>query len=395
MVETVVDSALIVLALIAAFVGWQKGAIKSAGALVGLGCGLLIGLWVSPFAVTWLAQFGLGGISQRAIVASSSILVVTVVIYLLFSSLAKVLAGIFVHGPLRWLNSLSGSVLGVATWAVAVWLIAGFAVTTNLATVVSATESSHIVSTLNSIVPIRTSNVFSAVDDALGSANLPRVFASGEESVTAVQEPNNTIPEAVSRSESSVVMVLASKPVCGVDSEGSGFVVSNDRVITNAHVVAGATSVLVRTGTTTTRANLVTFDPERDLAILSVASLEVPPLSFGNSLQPGASAYAAGFPGNGPFTISPMRVRAQLDARGTDIYQTETVDRSIYSLRGTIRPGNSGGPLLDQNGSVVGVVFARSLSDKDTGYALTLSELQPVLKNTSSAAISSGACSTS
>lgn len=393
--ETVVDSVLIVLAVIAAYAGWQKGAIKSAGALVGLACGLLVGLWVSPYAVTWLAQIGLGGIWQRAIVASGSILVVTLVLYMLCSGVAKVVAGVLAHGPLRWVNSLSGSVIGVATWAVAVWLIAGFAITTNLATVVSAANSSRVVSALNSVVPIRPANVFSAVDDALGSANFPRVFAGGEESVTPVEQPDDSIPNSVSRSESSVVMVLASKPICGVDSEGSGFVVSNNRVVTNAHVVAGATSLLVRTGATTTRASLVAFDPERDIAVLSVASLGAPALNLGGEISSGAPAYAAGYPGGDPFTISPMRVRSELEARGTDIYQTEMVDRSIYSLRGTIRPGNSGGPLLDHNGNVVGIVFARSLSDKDTGYALTLSELQPVLRTAGNSAISSGACSAS
>lgn len=166
-------------------------------------------------------------------------------------------------------------------------------------------------------------------------------------------------------------------------------------MVTNAHVVAGASSVVVREsgGTTVDRATLVAFDPERDLAVLDVTDLRAPALKLGQNLAAGDPAYAAGYPGDGPFSISPQRVRDQLTARGTDIYQTGAVERQIYSLRGTIRPGNSGGPLLDQGGQVVGVVFARSTVDPQTGYALTLDELRPVLGAVGSAPISSGACS--
>lgn len=391
--EAVVDIALIALAIVAVFVGWRRGATRSAGALVGLGAGLVLGLLLAPHTITRLSQWGFGSVSARAIVACATISLVTIVVYLVSTGIARLLAKVIVHGPVRWLDSLVGGALGMATWAVAVWLIAGFAVTTNLATVVAAANSSKVISVLDSAIPFPTSGVFTAVDDALGSAGIPQVFADTTEMITAVQAPTGTIPAAVTRSESSVVKILASKPTCGFDSEGSGWVVKPDLVVTNAHVVAGASSIFVRDGETTDRASLVAFDPERDLAVLNVASLSAPSLSLGTEASAGDSEFAAGYPGNGSFTITPMRVRAELTAQGTDIYQTGTVDRSIYSLRGTIRPGNSGGPLLDENGSVVGVVFARSTSDSDTGYALTLAELKPVLNTVGEIAISSGACS--
>jgi len=165
--------------------------------------------------------------------------------------------------------------------------------------------------------------------------------------------------------------------------------------MTNAHVVAGASSVVVREsgGGDVERATLVAFDPSRDLAVLDVTDLNAPALDIGPDLTAGAAAYAAGYPGDGPFTISPQRVRDRLQARGTDIYQSGSVERDIYSLRGVVRPGNSGGPLLDAQGDVAGVIFARSATDGDTGYALTLAELRPVLSSVSAAPISSGACS--
>jgi S1-C subfamily serine protease len=393
-VEIVVDVVLLVLAVLAVAAGWSNGAIRAAGALVGLGAGLALGLLLAPMVVDWMASSGLTGVSQRSIVAAVVLLVCAAVVYALATAAASVIGKVLRHGPIRWVDSLVGAALGFVTWAVVVWLVAGFAMATSLATVVQAADSSRVVSTLNSIAPLPSSTVLGAVDDALAGAGLPKVFEGGE-SIKSIGAPDPTIPAGVQNSQQSVVTVLASKPACGVDSEGSGWVVQRGRVVTNAHVVAGASSIVVREsgGTTVDRATLVAFDPERDLAVLDVTDLSAPALDIGQDLAAGAPAYAAGYPGDGPFTISPQRVRDQVTARGTDIYQSGTVERQIYSLRGSIRPGNSGGPLLDQSGDVVGVVFARSTVDPDTGYALTLEELRPVLGSVGPTPISSGACS--
>ena len=388
------DVVLVVLGILAIAAGWSKGAIRSAGTLIGLGLGLWLGLTLAPVVVGWFASAGFSGVTQRSVVAGIVILVCAGVVYALAGALAAILGRVLRHGPIRWLDSLVGAVLGLATWAVVVWLLAGFAVATSLATVVQAADSSRVVSTLNSMAPLPSSTVLGAVDDALAGAGLPKVFEGGE-TIRAVPEPDSSVPAAVSRSEQSVVTVLASKPACGIDSEGSGWVVQRGRVVTNAHVVAGASSVVVRESGSTAveRATLVAFDPSRDLAVLDVTDLTAPALDIGPDLTAGAAAYAAGYPGDGPFTIAPQRVRDRVTARGTDIYQSGSVDRDIYSLRGSVRPGNSGGPLLDAEGKVAGVVFARSATDADTGYALTLEELRPVLSSVGSAAISSGACS--
>jgi S1-C subfamily serine protease len=393
-VEIVVDVVLLVLAVLAIAAGWSNGAIRAAGSLVGLGLGIALGLMLAPVVVDWMAGSGLTGVTQRSIVAAIVILVCAGVVYAVAAALASLLGKVLRHGPIRWLDSLVGAVLGLVTWAVVVWLVAGFAMATSLATVVQAANSSRVVATLNGIAPMPSSTVLGAVDDALASAGLPKVFAGGEP-ISPIDAPDSAVPAAVARAQDSVVTVLAAKPACGVDSEGSGWVVQRGRVVTNAHVVAGASSIVVRTGdgTGVDRATLVAFDPERDLAVLDVTDLSAQPLQIGEDLAAGDQAYAAGYPGDGPFTISPQRVRGQLTARGTDIYQSGIVERQIYSLRGSIRPGNSGGPLLDTAGDVAGVVFARSTSDADTGYALTLDELRPVLSSVGSAPISSGACS--
>ncbi|TAM67048.1 MAG: MarP family serine protease [Microbacteriaceae bacterium] len=392
--ELIVDVALAVAAVLSIASGWRRGAVLSAVPMVGLIGGLWLGLQFAPTVVGWLAGIGWGNVVQRTIVASVFILVCASVIYGAAATLATMIRRRLSRGPVRGIDAVGGAAVGLVTWALVVWLVAGFLQTTTLIPVTQVVASSKIVAALDAISPVPASTALGALDDALRQAGLPKVFEHGE-SIASAAPPDPSIPAAVSAAASGVVRVLANEPACGTASEGSGWVLAGDRVVTNAHVVAGASSVAVqaRGVGSALPAQLVAFDPERDVAVLEVPGLNVAPLKLGAPLPAGASAVAAGFPGDGPYTMSPARVRQTLDATGTDIYRSRTVTREIYSLRGVVRPGNSGGPLFDTNGHVVGVVFARSTTDGDTGYALTLAEVQPVLAQAgSSTPVSSGRC---
>ena len=154
---------------------------------------------------------------------------------------------------------------------------------------------------------------------------------------------------------------------------GSGFVYARDRVMTNAHVVAGTDelSLTVRGVGRGYAATVVYLDPELDVAVLSVPGLGSAPLQFARNPSSGQEAAVAGFPHGGRLTVAAARVRAVINARGSDIYGHGTITREIVSLRGSVISGDSGGPLLDADGHVVGVIFASSETDPDTGYALT------------------------
>ena len=183
---------------------------------------------------------------------------------------------------------------------------------------------------------------------------------------------------------------------CSRGQEGSGWVVGPQRVVTNAHVVAGVTAEHVRVQGTgrSYDARVIVFDPKRDLAVLSVPGLQAPALRQGPGLKRADGAIVAGFPLDGPYRLDPARVRDLLRATGADIYGNPGVVREIYSLFGKVEPGNSGGPLLSPSGEVVGIVFAKSLDDDQTGYALTLAEARPVLEAASSsfAPVNTGGC---
>lgn len=149
--------------------------------------------------------------------------------------------------------------------------------------------------------------------------------------------------------------------------------------MTNAHVVGGVDEPTVQIGGEGKKydATVVLYDWERDIAVLDVPSLDAPALQFTTEdASSGNSAIVAGFPENGAYNIQPARVRGRLTANGPDIYHRGTVRRDVYSLYATVRQGNSGGPLLTTDGKVYGVVFAKSLDDANTGYALTVDEVQ-------------------
>jgi S1-C subfamily serine protease len=177
-------------------------------------------------------------------------------------------------------------------------------------------------------------------------------------------------------------------PTCQRKIEGSGFVISPHHILTNAHVVAGVTesqTVTTRTGAAPLRATVVLFDPERDLAVLYVPGLNARTLQFAGPANLGDEAIVAGYPRDHGFTAVPARVGDDQLAQAPDIYQSKEVTRQIYSIRANVEPGNSGGPLLAPNGQVDGVVFAAAVGVKDTGYALTASEVKSDVRSAAAA----------
>jgi S1-C subfamily serine protease len=181
------------------------------------------------------------------------------------------------------------------------------------------------------------------------------------------------------RAKQSIVKVMGTAQSCGKVLEGTGFVFGERRVMTNAHVVGGVDEPTVQIGGEGRKydATVVLYDWERDIAVLDVPDLKAPALEFTSTdAKSGDDAIIAGFPENGGYDVRAARVRGRIPANGPDIYHRGTVHRDVYSLYATVRQGNSGGPLLTAEGEVYGVVFAKSLDNAQTGYALTADEIQ-------------------
>ena len=195
----------------------------------------------------------------------------------------------------------------------------------------------------------------------------------------------------------SAVKVEGTAPECNSRLTGSGFVVGQDLIITNAHVVAGVQNPTVRVkGKGKAFEGIVVyFDPSRDVAIIRTKDFPSVALRISEPLSRGSSAVVAGFPGGGPLALIPARIRSISDSTGTDIYGKSEVTREIYSISADIKQGDSGAPMFALDGTVAGLVFASSATDAETGYALTAKEFMVGVETASTAtqAVATGECS--
>jgi S1-C subfamily serine protease len=390
------DIALGLLLLAYAFSGYRQGLIQSVSSLVGFFAFAMLAVWQLPGL---LARWDAVADNDRSRVVA---LIVGVVAFGWLGQYLGSLLGAQIRKQvgqtsLRRLDSVLGAVVVMLAASLIVWFIGGALRTAGNPALSKAMAESRVMRVVNSVVPEQTGDVFASFRGFLSSQGFPQVFGGlAPEPITPVQEPDPAVArsQAIRAAGRSVVKVTTQSQSCQRGQEGTGWVLTPGRIVTNAHVVAGADQVRIEAGDQTLRGRVVVFDPRRDLAVLSVPGLALPALPLGGEVSRGDSAAVPGFPLDGPYRVVSARVRAQLDARGLDIYGRERVVRSIYSLAATVQPGNSGGPLLDTQGKVVGVIFAKSLEDDTTGYALTLAEAKPVLDASaaSQVEVDTGAC---
>ena len=291
-------------------------------------------------------------------------------------------------------DSAAGAVVAVVAALMAVWLVALLLANGPIRNVAQAVHQSAIVRTLIDRLPSQPS-VFARLNQFIASTPFPRVF-EGLEPIPAgpIDVPGNAVVQAaVAAAGRSTVRVTGLG--CGGVQTGSGFVVQpGNLVVTNAHVVAGIDSPQVQDANGTHRAVPVLFDPNLDIAILRTSGLAGGPLPILNGgASRGDGTAVLGFPGGGRFDAKPAAVLRQFFATGRDIYGQSTTRREVYQLQAVIRQGNSGGPFVRQDGTVLGVVFAASTTQSDVGYALTSNEIAPRVQQAQAAGtVDTGSC---
>jgi S1-C subfamily serine protease len=394
-VVNVLDVVLVVVAVLAAWSGWRQGLISGVLSFVGFIGGALVGALVAPRL--------LGDIS--GLFALALAVVIVIVGAGIGNAVASLLGGwIRSHvtwQPARVVDSAGGSMFSILTVAVVAWVVASAAIMVPLGPVSTQVRGSAVLGEIDRVLPETTRDWVSGLRGALDSTGFPQAFAGFTlDPVIPVEEPDPSLLKepAVRRASGSLVKIEGIARECGTEIDGSGFVYAPDRVMTNAHVVAGVDRprVLVRGVGRAWPATVVYLDPRIDVAVLAVPGLSAPELEFTTGARRGDAAVVAGFPGGGPLTAAPARIRGTLSARGTDIYDRGTVTREVYALRGEVRPGNSGGPLLSPEGKVDGVVFASAIDDPDTGYALTARQVSTAAREgaAADAAVDTGSCAT-
>lgn len=385
------DVVLVLVLLLYAIGGYRRGLFATVVGMVGLLVGVGLCLWLLPGQLESMVPDRFGVL--RPVLLVACLFLVGALSQVLALRLVRPLHRSLHRSRARPLDSLLGAVVTVTVAALLIWFAAGVLRSASSTTLGAALGRSRVVTAIDSLIPSTSDRILGRVVVALDSAGFPRVFDQlTAEPIEPVDpaDPVTARAPAVAAAARSVLRIDALAVACGRSQEGTGFVSQQGLVVTNAHVVAGSERVSVRSGNRRLSAAVVAFDPQRDLAVLSVPDLTAPPLREGGRLATGEQAVVAGYPLAGPYRVDAARVRGILHANGDDIYGKGRVTREVYSLRVTIQPGNSGGPLLDRGGAVVGVIFARSLDDAGTAYALTLGELRPVLQSVSSARVSVG-----
>ncbi|MER5542063.1 MarP family serine protease [Streptomyces sp. NPDC001118] len=368
------DLVLALVILVYAASGYRRGLVAGCVSLAGFVGGAAIGVWVLPW-VTALAQ---RGTAQATVLAVATVLVPAVVGHELAGRLALRLRGELDRGPLRVVDGIGGAAANSIAVLIVAWVAASVLGAAPSQTLTTAIRNSTLLGAVQKAMPDTTPAWFSRATSALTEAGFPQVFNPFEnESTARVARPSgdSVTPAATSAAKLSTVKI---EGVSGNEGrEGSGFVYSAQHVMTNAHVVAGIDQPSVRVGGVgrSYEARVVLFDPDRDVAVLYVPGLHAPVLRFDTTAARGDSAVVAGYPQDGGLNLQAATVASRVQATGQNIYNDATVTRDIYSIRSTVRPGNSGGPLLTKNGRVFGVVFARSTSDAETGYVLTADEV--------------------
>ncbi|MFD5495932.1 MarP family serine protease [Streptomyces sp. NPDC001812] len=368
------DLLLLLFVLAYAASGYRRGLLAGCVSLAGFVGGAVVGVWILP----WVLGSVDPGTTTATVTAVFTVLLPAAVGHELAGRLALRLRRELDRGPLRVADGIGGAAANSVAVLIVAWVVASVLGASSSPLVTSAIRDSRLLGAVNEVMPDTTPAWFSRATSELTEAGFPQVFNPFEnESTAEVAEPSgDSVTAAATRAaQRSTVKV---EGVAGLQGrEGSGFVYATERVMTNAHVVAGIDRPTVRVGGVgrAYEARVVLFDPQKDVAVLYVPELRAPVLPFDDDAGRGDPAVVAGYPQDGDLDLRAATVAGRVQAKGQNIYGDRAVVREIYSIRSLVRPGNSGGPLLTTDGRVYGVVFARSTSDTETGYVLTADEV--------------------
>lgn len=385
------DLVVLAVAAGAGWIGYRMGFVRRALSWTGLALGIAVGVLLVPDVADALR----GSPPRTRLLASLAFVVVVAGVA---QAVAAAIGGSLSArlgrggGALRQGDRVAGGVLGVVGVLVLMWLLIP-ALANSPGWTARAVRDSAVARLIDRVAPSPPSES-ETLGRLVGDQSFPEVFDTLS-SPDAGSPPADGIPaEAAARVTRSTLLVDGQ--ACDSIQEGTGFVAGPNLVVTNAHVVAGEHDTRVTTSDgRRLDANVVAFDPNRDLAILRVPGLGLPALELGEGHIDERGALF-GHPGGGALRQAPVRIAEQIVARGTDITRTTPTEREVFVLAAVTAPGDSGGPIVDPDGHVIGVMFAYDISRQTTAYALTRTELDavldPVLASGTTATVATGDC---
>ncbi len=360
-----------------AFGGYRNGAVVGVFSLAGFVGGAIAGAQLGRPLARSLAHG-----QAQVVVALVVVLVTALVGQLALVYLARKVRSRIVWRSAQAADSAIGSVLGVVSVLLVAWMVAVPLASSPYPNLASEARHSAIVARVNTAVPGDVRSIYSSLQQFIDRSGFPQVLNALQPTRNVPVDPPDpalVASAAVKADEPSVLKIYGRAPQCSRQIEGSGFVYAPGKMLTNAHVVAGTNQVQVQVSDSQTlTAHVVVYDPERDVAVLSVPGLKAPALTLASATAAsGSDAIVLGYPEDGGFTPRAARIRDQEPISGHDIYGNGNITRQIYSIRGVVQSGNSGGPLIDTSGAVLGIVFATALDASETGFVLTNGEIKP------------------
>jgi S1-C subfamily serine protease len=370
---------LILIVIVAAFAvsGYRQGFIVGVLSFFGFVGGALLGAEFGPA----ISRALVGGQTQQDIVAVVLLVSFAVIGQFIASSIGAAMRSTVTWRSATAVDSVGGSVVSMVSVLLIAWVVGSVLNGSPFPVVDQQVNNSLALQTLDKFMPTPAKTMFSDFRRLLANnSTYAQVFSGiGAERILAIPAPDpNVLNSAGFRAAADrVVRVQGIAPSCQRSIEGSGFVISPNHIMTNAHVVAGVTQhQTVTAGDRTLDATVVFYDPQVDVAVLYVPGLDLSPLRFTGQANPGDNAVVAGYPLDATrLHAAPARIGGIQNAQGPNIYQTSTVTRQIYEIRAVVESGNSGGPLLSSDGTVYGVVFAAAVGVNDTGFALTAAQV--------------------
>lgn len=375
---TSLDFLLIAFGVLSFVIGWRRGLLVEVFAIVGIA----LGIWAANTALTYFYGASTSIDTQRVSI-STSVFIGGIV----FGSAFGVIVGSFLQkfiprGPLRTLNKIGGSSFSLLTFGLVTWLVSSYLLLLPNASINSGLNDSTVIGKLDELAPDQFQDYLELARDYATESQLPEV------AIDVIIGPDIPTPDpAIVNNENiiaaldSVVRVESIAEECNAKLSGSGFVISDNLIVTNAHVVAGIVKPEIRLGGKgkTVSGEVVYFDPKVDLALIRTTELTAPAIEIGEDLRRNEMAVVAGFPLGGPLELSPARVRAIATSTDPDIYGEGQVTRQLYVLKSEVKQGDSGSALINEDGKLSGVIFAASATEAEIGYALMNSELNSVL----------------
>ncbi|MGO1319985.1 MAG: MarP family serine protease [Galactobacter sp.] len=386
----ILDFVLLVVVVLYGFSGWRKSFVVSLGGVIGMVAGTVTAFFAVPLVSIWIPNPG-----WRIAGLVAAFVVLMTLGHGAGEALASTIRGWLDRPRPRWWGRAAGAMVHAGMSLVAIAALSFTFTPLGLPTISSQIAESKIVSMARTLTPPGAQRILGEARSIVGGVDLPSLLvplAPVDDVAVPTEEAKG---QQIDDSRGSVARVTGTAVACGVNQTGSSFVVADDRVITNAHVVQGVEKPVVETedGRALT-GKVVSFDPVRDVAVIAVDGLDLPSLPVGHGMAVGDTGVFMGYPGGGPFASLPAAVQSLHSVNVPDIYGESESLLEVYQLAADVEQGNSGGPLLDSAGRVQGLVFAKAADKQDVGYALSAQEFSGVADRAENldSAVDTGKC---